>query len=315
MRRALFLVSLLVVSAGAAADTRKGYDAYTGGNFKAAVEEFRKSAQTGDALAMFYLGESYYNGKGVVQDFAEAIKWYSQSAEKGQVEAQETLGGLFFFGKGVKQDYAEAAKWYLKAADQGSQTAQTSIAQMYEYGRGVPQDYAEALKWFRKASAAGTDATAIAWAKFKITEVEAALAKSQTTAPEPSVSSHRVQLVKEGDTYTVPVVINNVLRLNFTVDGGAADVVISADVAETLIRAGAINKGDFVGDQQFTLADGSVINSKQFIIRSLKVGDQVIQNVRGSIGDVKGSLLLGQSFLEKFKSWSMDDGSHELVLG
>ena len=79
MRRILILVSLLAVCAGAAADTRKGYDAYTSGNFKVAVEEFRKSAQQGDALAMFYLGESYYNGRGVVQDFTEGIKWYSRS--------------------------------------------------------------------------------------------------------------------------------------------------------------------------------------------------------------------------------------------
>ena len=94
----------------AAADTREGYDAYTAGNYKGAVEEFRKSAQQGDALALFYLGESYYKGRGVVQDFAEGIKWYKQSAGKGQVEAQETLGGLYFFGNGVAQDYAEAAK-------------------------------------------------------------------------------------------------------------------------------------------------------------------------------------------------------------
>jgi len=73
MRRILILVSLLVLCAGAAADTRKGYEAYTSGNFKAAIEEFRKSAQQGDALAMFYLGEGYYNGRGVVQDFAESI--------------------------------------------------------------------------------------------------------------------------------------------------------------------------------------------------------------------------------------------------
>ena len=41
---------------------------------------------------------------------------------------------------------------------------------------------------------------------------------------------------------------------------------------------------------------------------------QIVENVRASIGDVKGSLLLGQSFLEKFKSWSMDNTNHELVL-
>ena len=74
MRRVLILVSFLVICNAAAADTRKGYDAYTAGNYKAAVEEFRKSAQQGDALGMFYLGESYYNGRGVVQDFAEGIK-------------------------------------------------------------------------------------------------------------------------------------------------------------------------------------------------------------------------------------------------
>jgi len=29
---------------------------------------------------------------------------------------------------------------------------------------------------------------------------------------------------------------------------------------------------------------------------------------------VNGSLLLGQSFLNKFKSWSQDNATHELVL-
>lgn len=60
MRRILILVSLLVVCTGSAADTRKGYDAYTSGNFKVAIEEFLKSARQRDALAMFYLGEGYY---------------------------------------------------------------------------------------------------------------------------------------------------------------------------------------------------------------------------------------------------------------
>ena len=52
----------------------------------------------------------------------------------------------------------------------------------------------------------------------------------------------------------------------------------------------------------------------QFIIWSLKVGDQIVENVRASIGGEKGSLLLGQSFLGKFKSWAMDNAIHELVL-
>jgi hypothetical protein len=33
----------------------------------------------------------------------------------------------------------------------------------------------------------------------------------------------------------------------------------------------------------------------------------VIENVKGSVANVKGDLLLGQSFLSRFKSWSIDN--------
>jgi predicted aspartyl protease len=51
-----------------------------------------------------------------------------------------------------------------------------------------------------------------------------------------------------------------------------------------------------------------------FAIRSLKVGDKVIGNVKSSVSPVQGSLLLGQSFLERFKSWSIDNTNHVLLL-
>lgn len=43
------------------------------------------------------------------------------------------------------------------------------------------------------------------------------------------------------------------------------------------------------------MADGSTVPSRRFVIRSLKVGDKVLENVTGSIAPVAGSLLLGQS--------------------
>jgi len=62
------------------------------------------------------------------------------------------------------------------------------------------------------------------------------------------------------------------------------------------------------------LADGSISPTVTFIIRSLKVGDVLIENVNGSVSPAAGSLLLGQSFLQRFKSWSMDNNKHVLVL-
>jgi hypothetical protein len=46
----------------------------------------------------------------------------------------------------------------------------------------------------------------------------------------------------------------------------------------------------------------------------MKVGDQVIENVTASITTVEGSLLLGQSFLGRFSSWSIDNDRLALLL-
>jgi predicted aspartyl protease len=112
----------------------------------------------------------------------------------------------------------------------------------------------------------------------------------------------------------VPVQINGAITLDFTLDTGAADVTVPADVFSTLVRTGTIKNSDIIGKQSYVLADGSKIVSVTFAIRSLKVGDRLVENVKGSVAPPQGSLLLGQSFLERFKSWSMDNVKHVLLL-
>jgi predicted aspartyl protease len=46
----------------------------------------------------------------------------------------------------------------------------------------------------------------------------------------------------------------------------------------------------------------------------MKVGDREINNVTGSVAKIEGSLLLGQSFLSRFKSWSIDNERGLLLL-
>jgi predicted aspartyl protease len=123
-----------------------------------------------------------------------------------------------------------------------------------------------------------------------------------------------VPMLKEGGTYEVPVLINNAITLNFIVDSGSSDVSIPADVVLTLIRAGTINEGDFIGERTYRLADGSTVPARTFHIRSLKVGNRVLENVTGSVAPIAGGLLLGQSFLSRFKSWSIDNMRHALLL-
>jgi uncharacterized protein/predicted aspartyl protease len=127
-------------------------------------------------------------------------------------------------------------------------------------------------------------------------------------------SSALVPLQKEGRGYVVPVLINNAITLNFVIDSGADDVSIPADVVLTLFRTGTLTEADFIGSVTYTLADGSRVPSKTFRINSLTVGTKKIENVIGSIAPVRGSLLLGQSFLGRFSSWSIDNAKQSLVL-
>ena len=104
------------------------------------------------------------------------------------------------------------------------------------------------------------------------------------------------------------------MTLDFAIDSGASDVSVPTDVFSTLKRTGTITDHDVIGQRTYVLADGSKSQSATFTIRSLKIGSVVIENVRANVAPTQGSLLLGQSFLKRFKSWSIDNANRELFL-
>ena len=129
-----------------------------------------------------------------------------------------------------------------------------------------------------------------------------------------AANGESVALQQEGGTLVVPVLINNRITLNFTIDSGAADVSVPADVFSTLIRAGTIAKSDFIDEQVYQLADGSERRAQRFRVRSLRVGSLELQNVIASVAPPAGSLLLGQSFLSRFRTWSIDNQRQVLLI-
>ncbi len=115
-------------------------------------------------------------------------------------------------------------------------------------------------------------------------------------------------------TYRVPVTINGVIPLPFMVDSGASDVVLPADVVMTLMRTGTLRQADFLGQQNYRLADGTIMPSQTFRLKSLQVGNRMIENVTASTTGSQGALLLGQSFLSRFGKVSFDYGKQVLIL-
>ena len=68
---------------------------------------------------LYNLGECYYNGIGVNQDYKEAVACYKKAGEQGDSKAQYILGNCYYYGIGVEQNYYDAADWYQKAANGG----------------------------------------------------------------------------------------------------------------------------------------------------------------------------------------------------
>jgi clan AA aspartic protease (TIGR02281 family) len=124
----------------------------------------------------------------------------------------------------------------------------------------------------------------------------------------------RIPLLRMSGGLIAPVVINNTLKLNFVVDSGASDVSIPANVFSSLVRANTVTQADITGTRNYKNADGEVSQSKTFVIRSLKIGNIEAPRVQAKVSSSNAPPLLGQSFLKRFKSWSIDNSTQELIL-
>jgi curved DNA-binding protein CbpA len=124
---------------------------------------YEKSAAQGNGWSKNQLGQMSADGLGVPQDYKKARQWWEQAAAQGIAQAQYNLGQLYANGRGVPQDYTMARAWYEKAALQRNAWAQAQLGQLYANGRGVPQDYTMARAWYEKSAAQGN-----AWAKAQL---------------------------------------------------------------------------------------------------------------------------------------------------
>ncbi len=127
------------------------------------LQQLKTLATQGNASAQNRLGQLYFSGQGVPQDYTMARGWYEKAATQGNAWSKNQLGQLSADGLGVPQDYKKARQWWEQAAAQGIAQAQYNLGQLYANGRGVPQDYTMARGWYEKAAAQGN-----AWAQAQL---------------------------------------------------------------------------------------------------------------------------------------------------
>lgn len=138
---------------------------------------YRRAADQGDAEAQYFLGDMYYTGEGVPQNYEEAVKWYRLAADQGNPAAQNNLGQIYRDGYGCpdedgvdEDDYEPSEAWllayeqsqikafdlFMLAAKQGHLAAQENLGYMYQDGAGVTLDQTKAAEWYQLAASQGS---------------------------------------------------------------------------------------------------------------------------------------------------------------
>ncbi len=127
--------------------------------------------------------------------------------------------------------------------------------------------------------------------------------------------SKSITLNYNNGVYSLPVTINNILTLDFVLDLGASDVTIGQDVFLTLVRSGTINEKDYLGETTYQLADGTIKSSKNYNLRSLKIGEVELSDIKVAVSTSNHTpLLLGQSALKKIQKFKIDNKNHKLLI-
>lgn len=102
----------------------------------------KDTAEEGDVVAQFALGDIYLQGQGVTKNSTEAKKWLLLAANKGYLPAQYQLSYCLYY---ITKEYAEAYKWAKCAAEQLDIDSISLLSTMYFKGHGVAQNDKEAF--------------------------------------------------------------------------------------------------------------------------------------------------------------------------
>lgn len=135
----------------ARADVKAGVDAWSNGDYPAAVREWQGPAAKGDPDAQFNMAQAYKLGRGVPLDLAKAEALYLSAANAGHARAADNYGILLF----QTNRQTAALPWLNASAERGEPRAMYVLGIAAYNGDFVPRDWVRAYALMTRAAASG----------------------------------------------------------------------------------------------------------------------------------------------------------------
>lgn len=122
-----------------------------------------------------------------------------------------------------------------------------------------------------------------------------------------------IKMTKRSGVYYIPCIING-SEMEFIFDTGASDITMSLTEALFLYKQGTLNDEDFIGTQEYLIANGDIEEGTVVKLKTVEIGNRTLYNVQASIvHNMQAPLLLGQSALNKFGKISIDYNKNEIT--
>ncbi|MGX9134796.1 tetratricopeptide repeat protein [Rummeliibacillus sp. JY-2-4R] len=116
---------------------------------------YEVAAKSGNCDAIYWLGNFYYDGKVVKENWEKTFECYKEAAKMGHADAMNNYADMYFRGEYVKKDDRRAYELFSLAAERGVPESMYTLGYMYENGVGTEQDLAKSKFWFTQSALAG----------------------------------------------------------------------------------------------------------------------------------------------------------------
>lgn len=137
--------------------------------------------------------------------------------------------------------------------------------------------------------------------------------RDKRKTPSASKDKTVIKMIEKGGVYEIPCKINGT-QMNFIFDTGASDITISLTEAMFLYKQGTLTDDDFLGTQEYQIANGAIEEGTVINLSTVEIGDRILHNVGASIvHNMEAPLLLGQTALREYGKISIDYNRNEIT--
>ena len=125
-------------------------------DYDLAMFYFRMAARYNYGRAEFNIGKMYELGLGIIKSYEKAIEWYKLASTHGEVKALESMGDVYW----DKKEFIKAFKLYNMAYENyedknDAVLVMLRIGFLYFHGLGVDKNRAKALEWLEMVKKTG----------------------------------------------------------------------------------------------------------------------------------------------------------------